>query len=203
MRFYIIGIGVMHIVGSHKGNVQLPADLQQAGVHHPLFRQPVVLQFQKVISFAKTVQIPKGCFLRFINQPLLNISGHFPCQAGGKRNKPLMTLSKKLHIHTGLVIIAFCKTTADNLHQVVITGIIFRKQNKVVISVLTTCQFFIKAGIRSHIDFTAKNRVDSFFLAGFIKVDHAIHHTMIRDSGAVHAKVFYPLYIFFNFVGTV
>ena len=72
-----------------------------------------------------------------------------------------------------------------------------------VISVLTTCQFFVKTGIWRHIDFTAKDGVDPLFLTGFVKINHAVHHAMIRDGSAVHAKLFDPFYIFFYFVGTV
>ena len=37
-------IGVVHVIGSHKRDVQFFADLQKAGVYHPLLWQPMILQ---------------------------------------------------------------------------------------------------------------------------------------------------------------
>lgn len=43
MRDRILRIGIVHIVGGHQGNVQLPAHLDQFHIHGSLFRDAVIL----------------------------------------------------------------------------------------------------------------------------------------------------------------
>ena len=38
--------GIMHVIGDHQRDPQFPAHFQKGGIHHPLFRQPVVLELQ-------------------------------------------------------------------------------------------------------------------------------------------------------------
>ena len=43
MRDRILGIGIVHIVGGHQGNVQLSAHLEQFHIYRALFRDAVIL----------------------------------------------------------------------------------------------------------------------------------------------------------------
>ena len=72
-----------------------------------------------------------------------------------------------------------------------------------IVPVLTAGQFFVKSGVRSHINFTAKDGANAFRLTGPVKVDDTVHNTVVRDGRAVHAQFFNTLYIFFYLVGTV
>ena len=193
----------MNIIGGNQRNVQLSADLQQFGIYHPLFRQAVILQFQEIIVLSKAVPVFDCRLFGFLRQTFLNIPCHLSGKAGRKRNDSLVEFPKNLHIHTGLVIVPLRKAPADDFHQVCITGIIFRKQNQMIVSVLSAGQFLVKPGVRRHIDLTAKDRFDPFCLACFIKVYHTIHDTVIRDGSTVHAELLHPFHIFFYLVGTV
>ena len=114
-----------------------------------------------------------------------------------------MIFPQQLQINTWLIIISFGKSTADNLHQVLIALVILRKQHQMVIAVLPAGQLFIKPGIRCNIDLTPKNRINALCLACLIKINHAIHDSMIRDGCTVHAKLLDTLHIFFNFIGSI
>ena len=114
-----------------------------------------------------------------------------------------MVLLQQLHIDTRLVIISFRKSAAHNLHQVLIALVILRKQHQMVITILPAGQLFIKPGIRCNIDLTPKNRINALCLACLIKINHAIHDSMIRDGCTVHAKLLDTLHIFFNFIGSI
>ena len=59
-------------------------------------------------------------------QSFYNVALHLARQTGGKSNDALVIGLQNLHIHTGLIIIAFRKTAADNFHQVGIACIVFR-----------------------------------------------------------------------------
>ena len=61
----------------------------------------------------------------------------------------------------------------------------------------------VKTGARSNIDFTAQYRPDPCRIARTVKIDHAVHGSMIRDRRAVHAQLLDPGDIFFYFVGPI
>ncbi len=114
-----------------------------------------------------------------------------------------MVLFQHLEINTGPVIIPFRESLADNLDQVGITGVVLRQKHQMIIAVLPARQFPVKPGVGRHIDLTANDRIDAFRLRRLIKVNDTIHHSVIRNGRAVHAKFFDPLHIFFNLIGTV
>ena len=114
-----------------------------------------------------------------------------------------MILTQKILIHTGLIIIPFCKSSGNDLHQIGISRIVFCQKYQMMISALSTGSLTVKPGIRRHINFTAENRLDSL-LSGFpVKIDHTVHDSVVRDRSTVHAQFFDSGYIFFYFVGTV
>ena len=110
-----------------------------------------------------------------------------------------MVLLKCLEIHSRPVIISFRKTDRYDLHQILVSPIILSQKDQMVITILPVARLALQARIRCHIHLAADDRVD-FCL---IKLDHTVHHTVIRDRRTVHAKFLDAGYIFFYFVGTI
>ena len=160
----------------------------------------MVLQFQKIISPSKAVEIFLNAVFCFLIKPFYDKARHFARKTCRKRNNTLMVLVKNLHIDTRLIIIPLCKTNADNLHQIRIPDVIFCQQNQVVIPVLTTRKLLIKTRIRRHIHLTAENRLDTVCPCFLIKINDTVHHSVVRDCAAVHAKLLNALDIFLYFI---
>ena len=72
-----------------------------------------------------------------------------------------------------------------------------------IIAILPASKLLVKPGIRRHINLASKDRLDPLGLTFLIKIDHAIHHSMVCNGRAVHSQLLDPLYIFFYFVGAV
>ena len=203
MGIRILRIGIMDIVCSNQRDIQLPAHPEQFCVDCFLLRNPVILQFQKIIPLAEACLILSGSLSCLLRHPLYNIPLHLSRQTGRKRNNSLMILIQNLHIHTGLIIITFRKALADNLHQICISCIVFRQQNQMVISVLAPGQFLVKTGIWRHIYLTAQNRINPLRSGGAVKINYTVHNAMVCNGSAVHTQFPDPGNIFLNFVGTV
>ena len=114
-----------------------------------------------------------------------------------------MIFFQKFQIHTWLVIKAFHKCLGYNLHQVAVSLIILGQQNQVVITVIATSHFTVKAGTRSHINLTSQDGIDPGFSGSPVKVDHTVHNTMIGDRRTVHTQFFYSGYILFDLIGAI
>ena len=77
--------------------------------------------------------------------------------------------------------------------------IIFRKQNKVIVSVLTCICLFIETGARSHINFTANNWFNIISQCSSVKINRPIHNSMVCYGKAIHTKLFCSFCYFFYF----
>ena len=72
-----------------------------------------------------------------------------------------------------------------------------------VIAVLSAHLLTVKSGIWRDIDLTAEDWIDPRRVCRLVKIDHAVHDTVIRDCRRCHAKFFDPRNIFLYFIGTV
>ena len=203
MRLFILRIGIVDVIGSYQLNSRLFRQTKKALVGRLLLAHPVILQLQEKVPFSENILILVcgflGLFIKTPHQILLHLSG----QTGTQSDDPAAVLPQKLFIHTRLVVIPFRKPSRYNLHQVVVSLIIFRQKDKVVIPVIIVPCLTVKPGTRSHIYLTSKDRIDPRLLCFFIKIDHTVHHTVIRNGGTVHAEFLHTRDILLDLVGTV
>ena len=90
MGFCILGISIVGVIGCHQRNGQLPAQLQKLRVDQLLLRDPVILQLQEIVALPKAVPVTDRRLSGLIDQPFLDVPWNLSCQAGRKRNDPLM-----------------------------------------------------------------------------------------------------------------
>ena len=203
MGFFILPVSVMYVVSGYQRDIQLLAHGKEGRIYRTLVWDPMILQLQIIVPFSEAVLVLQRRLLGFVNQTFLDITGHLACQAGRKGNDAFMVTVQHLHIHPGLVIIAFGEALAHDFHQVCITGIVFRQQHQMIIPVIPARQLFIKAGVGGHINLAAYNRLNPRFLGGPVEINNTVHNAVIRDGGAVHPQLFYPFHIFFYLIRPV
>ena len=144
MGFFVLGISIMYVIGNNQRNVQFFAHFQKCGIHCFLFRDSVILHFQKKIPFPETCFVFQCRLLRFVYQPFDNIPLYLSRQAGGKGNHPFVKFIQHFHIYTRPIIVPFRKTAADYFHQIGISRVVFCQQYQMIISVFPPGQFFVK-----------------------------------------------------------
>ena len=203
MRCRILRIGVVTVIRRNQRNPQLARHLQQRCVHPPLVLISVILQFQIEIPLTKAVIVLQSSLLRCRDVSPDDVPRHLAGETRGACDQSLVVLPQQVHIHARLVIISLCEGMAHDLREVLIPLIILCQQDQMVIPVVTAGQFPVKPGPRRHIDLTAQNRIDALGLACLIEIDHAIHHTVIRDGRRVHPELLHPLHIFPDLVRPV
>ena len=203
MRFHIFFINIVAVVRRHQRNLQFLAHPHQALVDRPLRRDAVILQFQKEIVRSKDIAV----FLRRLARFLIHASRQIPRdlarQTRAECNNAFMVGSQHLVIHTRFIIKSLDKALGDDLHQILIAGIIFRQQNHMIIAILAASRLPVKTRSGRHIDLTADDRLDPIFSGCPVKINHTVHDTMVRNGHAVHTKFFRPVNQLFDLTGTI
>ena len=145
----------------------------------------------------------KGSLLCLVIKPDAKRRRHFAGEACGKRNDSLVILLQDLIVNTRAVVVSFGKTLGYNLHQILIAGIILRKKNQMIVPFIGNGTLPLKAGTRGNIYFTADYGIDAFGLTGFIKVNHAVHNTVVGNRQVLHSELFCTLHHLRNLTGAV
>ena len=203
MRLCILCQCIMYVIGTNQIDSRLSVHLQKLLINILLFRYPMILQFQKKVSFSKNILITKSCCLCILIHPSGKKSGYFTCQAGTQSNEPFMIFLKEFQIHPGFIIKSLYKSFGYDFHQITVAPVVLCKKNQMIITVFSTSRFTLKSGSRCHINFAAQNRIDACCLCGPVKINNPIHNTMICNGCTVHTKLFYSFYIFFYLVGSI
>ena len=112
-----------------------------------------------------------------------------------------MEFLQHFQVYSWFIVIAFRKSSGHDLHQIMVSQIIFRQKHQMIITVLPASDsFFIESRSRCNIDFASEDRLNPCCSCRTVKIDHTIHDTMIRDRHAVHPEFFYPGYTLFDFI---
>ena len=127
------------------------------------------------------------------------ISLNLTCKTGTKTNNTFRKFFKNFIIYSRLIIKSVYKPFRYNSTKILVTCIIFRKQNKVIVSVLTCICLFIETGARSHINFTANNWFNIISQCSSVKINRPIHNSMVCYGKAIHTKLFCSFCYFFYF----
>ena len=112
-----------------------------------------------------------------------------------------MMLRKQLLINTRLGVKALGKACGHHLDQIFVAGLVLAQQDQVAVAV--NAVHLIKAGAGRNINLTADDRLDPIFPGCPVKIDHAVHNTMVGDCSAVHAQFLNSGYILPDLVGAV
>ena len=114
-----------------------------------------------------------------------------------------MIFLKNFLIHPGLIVISLHKSRGDYLHKILISQVIFRQQDQMIIFVITCPAVLIKTAPGGHIDLAAYNRLYPLSFTLLVKINAAVHDPVIRDRRGRHSQLLYSGYIFFYFVRSI
>ena len=134
--------------------------LENSLVNGLLVGNAVILHLKEEVSFSENLLHMKGSLLCLVIKTDAKRRCHFAGKAGGKRNDALMILFQNLIIHTRAVIIPFGKSFGNNFHQILITGIVLRKKNQVIIPLIGNGALSVKPGAGRHIYLAADDGIN-------------------------------------------
>jgi hypothetical protein len=203
VRLGVRCISVVNVIGGHKRDIHFLADGKKCRVNGPLFRQSMVLKLEEIIALAEAVKVLLSAGSCLSHHTFKYVSRKLARDTGRKGDNALMIFIENLEIHSGPVIIAFRESDTYNLTKVSIADIILGKKYKVVITLLTASDFFVKTGVRRNVYLTAEDRLNAFFSGRLVIIDAAVHNAVVGDGPGGHAQFFEAFHVFFYLIGTV
>ena len=184
---------IVGIVGDDQGQTGLTGDALYALVDRPLLLNSVILQFQieavRAENFCHLQGMSLGGLVILFHQILGDRTG----QTGGSRNQSLMILLQQFHIHTGFAVETTGKCLRNQHTEILIALAVFAQQHQMVRIIVNTMDtvFHLAAG---QIYLTADDGLDARSLGSFIKINAAIHDTVICDRDGSLPQLLDPVH---------
>ena len=170
---------------------------QHIGIDVLFLFQTLVLQFQIEVARSKDFSKRLGFGFCTVIVVLHKTVLDFPGQTGRQADEPVAVHPQHVLVDTRFIVISFGESKGYDFNQVLISLLVFRKQHKMTL-VLVLIGFLIQHSALGRIDLTADNRLDTLFLAFFIKINHTEHDAVVCDSHAVHAQLLHPAHQFLD-----
>ena len=105
----------------------------------------MILHLQKIVFLAKYIPVSYRSLLRTVIVALSELCRNLTGKTGAERYNSLMVLLQHLHIDPRLIVKALGKSSGHDLGQSVISQIILRQKDEVIISVITLSNFPVKS----------------------------------------------------------
>ena len=169
---------IVRVIGRDQRNAGLVRQAVQTHIDFFLCLDAVILNFQKEIILSENLTelecLPFGALIVAVHQCLRNGTG----QAGRQADESLAVLAQQIQIDAGTDIKALRKTQADHVNEVAVTLHVLTQQNQVSVP-LTLSVTALKARARCDINLTADDRVNAARLGSSIKINGAVHDTVV------------------------
>ena len=193
---------IMGIVGDDQGKPLLPGKALQALIHRALGFDAMVLKLQiepvRTEHFTQPQSVFPGALVILVEKGLRDGAA----QAGGQGDKPLMALLQQLQIDAGLSVEAMQKGFRNHVAQVLIALLVFAEQDKVVAFLIQAVNLVCHSP-GGHIDLAADDGLDPRCLGSFVKINAAVHDTVIGQGHGGLPQLLYPVHKAVDAAGAV
>ena len=159
----------------------------------------MVLQLNKEIVFAKNFLQSSRILLCPSDIALQQSLQNMPAQTATRCDETLAVSCKKLPVHPRLVVVTLQKGEAGQLDQVLIAIVVFGKQRQVVVHLATrfgiatrivdfpAATWSLRSMLVGHVGLGANDWLDAVFVAFAIKVENAVHISVVGNAKCGHA----------------
>ena len=202
LHFRILFPEVVGIIGYDQGQTGFPGQTQNTLIDHTLLVNAMVLQFQIESLRTKNMRhlqsIIFGRLIIFVHQVLGNTTG----QTGRGSDQTFMILFQQLQVHTGFTVETMGKGFGNHQAEIFITLPVFTEQYQ-MIGVIINAMDTVFHSTAGNIHLTADDGLHSCCLGSFVKVDAAVHNTVVRNGNCRLAQFLHPVHQTVNPAGTV
>ena len=193
LHFRVLFAKIMGIIGNHQRQPRFPGKPPDTLVGSTLFLDAMILQLQIEVTRSKDLgklQRVIFCALIVITQ---NMLGYRTGQAGRQGNETLMILFKQRKVYPGLAVKTVDIGFRNQKTQVFIALTVLTKQDKMIRAVVDAV-YPVLHGSPGNVHLAANDGLDARCLGGFIKVNTAIHDTMVCNGNGRLTQLLNPVH---------
>ncbi len=143
------------------------------------------LYFQ--IKIVKCLLAPQGSLFCLLEASAEDKLGNLATDTAGKSNKALMILLQKFFIYPRPVVETLKVSFGSEVNEILVSSLIFGEENEVVMVFISGTA--TEATALSDINLTADNRFYPGLSGCLVELNHAVHHTVVGYSQAVHTQL--------------
>ena len=151
VRVSVFFIGVVDVVGGYQVDSGLLVHAEKLLVYVLLFRDPVILKFQKKVAFAEDFLVTEGGFPGVGVHAPGEEAGYFTCQAGAQGDQAFVVFAEKIQVYPGFIIKAFFEAFGYDFHKVLVALVVLCQEYQMVVAVIATADLTVKAGTRGYV----------------------------------------------------
>ena len=192
---------IVRVVGSDKGDAGLARKADELRQHDVVFLQAVVLQLDIIVAGAEQVVVVQRRLFGALVIARKDGLRHFARKAGGQADEALVVGFEQVFVDARLGVEAFKETGRDHFDQVLVAGLVFAQQHKVVVAV--DAVDLVKAGAGGDIDLAADDGADARGNGGVIKLHTAVHDAVVGDGDGGLAQLLDAVEQFVDAAGAV
>ncbi len=183
----IFGSDIVDIVGHDERNAEFLAHCNEGFVNPFLFGYAVILKFkEEVVRSENLSELTSQLFSRCDVIPQ-NCTTNGACKASACSDQTLVIFSQQFLVGTRLVVKAFKVSLADDFDEVVVSDLVLAQEQEVM-SLSVLARTSVISALRRVVDFSTEYRFNACFGASLIKLNDAIHDTVIREGYSGHLK---------------
>ena len=197
------GIGIMAVVRRDQRDTEFLRHRKKRGIDLLLIRVTMILQLEEEVALPEAVIVFEGGLLRRADVAAHDVTRNLPGEAGGAGDDALVILTQKFHVDARAIVIALEEGVTHDLREILISLVVLREENEVIIAVVACGCLTVKTRSRRDVDLAAEHGLYPLGKAFLVEIDDAVHDAVIRDRGRRHSELFHPLYVFFYFIGAV
>ena len=98
-------------------------------------------------------------------------------------------LTQNLFVNSRLIIVSLSKPQGYDFNQVLISLVVFRKEDQMTL-ILVLIRIFVQHGPGRGVHFTANDRFYALFFALLVEVDYAEHDAVVGNRQRIHPQLF-------------
>ena len=186
----VLLLQIVAVVGRNQRNVHLPRQGNQPRQYGFLLPQVVIHDLNIEILLAEDLlhflHIGMGAFVLPVQQHFRQVAA----QAGAQADQALVMFPDQVIVDPRLVVISRQESFADQVHQVLVSGVVLAQQDQV--AVLPAGQGFVRP-VPAYVCFAADDRFDPGVLHGVIKIDRAVQYAVVGNCAGIHPQLFQPI----------
>ena len=172
---------VVHVVGADEGQIQVARHRQEAGVHHPLLVDALVLHLEEEVAGAQDVPVGGGRVAGALRLLGAEARRHLPLQATAEADEPLRVPGQQVLVDPGLVVEPLGVPGRDELDEVVVAGEVLGQEHEVVVG-LAGGAALVAAAAGGDVHLAAEDRLDAALPRLVVEHDAGEHVAVLGDG---------------------